>query len=514
MLWKRLILVLLCCLLGLMLCSCVSTGLPVTDSEPAVTLPPAEVSFVAPIGDAALEYTREVTLYLPSHDGISLTAVSGQAVCSPVRPDAESIVRALLSHAGTNEASSLGGSVRLSLYGTSPVEVSCNIATVNLSASALQLDREKFYVVCQAIANTLTVLEDIEYVNVLVVNKPVGLDIANTLPMGTLSHSNAQDLGAVYNQHMSRRVGSSENAAATPFTANVTLYFPLSKSEGMVSEVRSMSFENQLTADMIVSILQEMASGPKNASIDAPPLPLLADLLTSTPVQTSNDSIGGKLISLDFASNLDDMLDAYGISRRQSMASICYTLCTFFPNVSGIQVSINGTPVDTLLLSEDETIESAGNILLRSDFSDLLYDYCSLYFSTGDSKTLTSSKRPIPYSLCTNPRRLLHELSLGPQAGDSSPELLPVMEFSSIADTDLLGLALNGSTLLVNFAPSFSSVRQDMTTEEERLLAYAIVNTLCIDERIKGVCFFESGNQFEGNPGGVYWSGLFHPLPE
>ena len=37
-----------------MLCSCASSGLPVADDVPSVTLPPATVSFVAPIGDAAL----------------------------------------------------------------------------------------------------------------------------------------------------------------------------------------------------------------------------------------------------------------------------------------------------------------------------------------------------------------------------------------------------------------------------------------------------------------------------
>lgn len=514
MLGKRLLLVLLCCLLGLFLSSCSSTGLPVTDGKPTVTLPPAEIHFVAPIGDAALEYTREATLYLPSHDGIGLTTVSTEVSFSPVRPDAESLVRALLNHAGTKDASSLGGSIRLSLYGTSPVEVSRNVATVHLSASALQLDREILYVACQAIANTLTELDQIDYVNVLVVNKPVGLDIANTLPMGTLTHNSAQDLGAVYEQYMSRRVDSNENAATTPLTSNVTFYLPLINTDGMVCEVRSMSFENQLVADMVVSILQEMAAGPDDSSISSPVLPLLADLLTSTPALVSSDNIAGNLISLDFASNLDDMLDAYGISRKQCMASICYTLCTFFPNVSGIQVSINGVPVDPLLLAEDDEEERGEKILLRSDFSGMLYDYCKLYFGNGDSKTLAASKRPLPYALCTSPRSLLFELSKGPQEADSVSNLLPVMKADAITDTDLLGLSLNGNTLLVNFAPSFSSVRQDMTSDEERLLAYAIVNTLCSNERMKSVCFFEAGNQFEGTPGGIYWAGLFYPLPE
>ncbi len=492
------------------LCGCFSTGLPITDSTPTVTLPPAEVSFVAPIGDASLEYTQQATLYLPSRDGISLTKVTADVSYSPVRPNAETLVRALIAHAGTRDATALGGETRLSLYGTSPVEVSRNVVTVNLSASALQLDRESLFVACQAIANTLTELDGIEYVNVLVVDKPVGLDIGNTLPMGALKHNSAQDLGAVYNQLISRRTASSVDHSGEPFSANVTLYFPLNGTDGMVSEIRSMSFENQVFPDMVTAILRELAAGPATAGVQSPALPLLADLLTSTPTLSLSNETGGSVISLDFAHNLDDMLEAYGITRTQNMASLCYTLTTFFPNVSGIRVSINGSVVSEMLLSENETNESP--VLLRSAFSHLLFDYCTLYFPTEDQQTLTPTQRAIAYRQRSNPRTLLCELAKGPQLGDSQPNLLPVMKHGAITDTDLLGFSLSGDTLLVNFSPTFSEVGQGMEASEERHLVYALVNTLCANELIKSVCFFQSGTQFDGFSGDIYWAGLFYPL--
>lgn len=46
--------------------------------------------------------------------------------------------------------------------------------------NALQLSRDALYLACQAIANTLTTMPEIEWVNFLVVDRPVGLDIANT----------------------------------------------------------------------------------------------------------------------------------------------------------------------------------------------------------------------------------------------------------------------------------------------------------------------------------------------
>jgi len=91
---KRLIFMLIC--LAFFLSSCASVGLPVTDAAPSVTYPPAEVSYVAPIGDAALDYTDSVTLYLPSHNGIGLTSIETDVTFSLVRPAAETVMRTLL----------------------------------------------------------------------------------------------------------------------------------------------------------------------------------------------------------------------------------------------------------------------------------------------------------------------------------------------------------------------------------------------------------------------------------
>ena len=510
---KRLALLLMCFVLVLSLCSCASNGLPITDSAPSVTLPPAEVDFVAPIGDASLEYTEAATLYLPSYDGISLTTVETQVSYSPVRPKAESLVRSLLAHAGTKEATAIGGSVRLSLYGISPVEVSRNVVTINLGASALQLDREALYAACQAIGNTLTQLDGIEYVNVLVMDKPVGLDIGNTLPMGAYRHSSVQDLGAAYEQLLSRRVSASSDASNAPFSAMVTLYFPLSAGDGMVSEVRSMSFENQLLPDLVTAILRELGSGPVSSQINSPDLPLLADLLTSKPVIKTYEETGGNILTLDFAHNLYDMLEAYGISPKQCLSSLCYTFSTFLPNVCGVVVTVNGEPVDAMLQGDDETEEKEPVPVLRSACADMLYDYCTLFFADEEGKTLCETQRPVPYYQATNPRYLLRELSYGPQNSDSVEGLQPVMDGHLITDTMLLGFALSDETLLVNFAPTFSIVAEKLAPEDERLMAYALVNTLCMEERVRNVCFFLSGSQFEGFSGDIYWAGLFYPLP-
>lgn len=512
---KPILLLSLALLCGGLLCSCASSGIPVAEDLPDATLPPASVSYVAPIGDAALEYAQDVTLYLPRHDGMRLTAVTAQVSFSSARPYAESLVRALLNYTGDGEASAVGGSVRLSLYGVNPVEISRDVVTVNLAATALQLSRESLYLACQAITNTLTTDSDIHYVNFLIADKPVALDIANTLPLGAMTHTESEDIGAAYEQRLSRRVESGENASDKSLSSNVTLYFPLSDSEGMVSEARTISFSDQVLSNMVVSILRELALGPQDETILSPALPLLAELLTSDPEVIAAVDTGNSILSLEFAYNLDDMLEAYGLTRAQSMASLCYTLCTYFPNISGIVVKINNEPVDALTLDEetDVSIFFQDNTLLRADFATLLYDYATLYFPDAETGTLCASLRPLPYSQCTNPRILLTQLGLGPRSYDSGKSLAPVIAGQGLLDTDILGIALAEDTLLVNFAPSFLSLGADMTEREERLLAYSIVNTLCDSTDVKSVCIFVGGSQFDGFSGGIYWQGVFYPLP-
>lgn len=511
---KRLAAILLIGPLAAALCACSNGGVPVAENAPELTLPPAVTEYVAPIGDAALEFIGDATLFLPRHDGTRLVAVHTQVSFSAARPHAESLTRALLNYPGDGVASPLGGGVRLALNGVNPVEVSLGVATVNLAASALQLDRKDLYIACQAIANTLTELSDISYVNVLVMDKPVGLDIANTLPTGTFSRSAGQDVGAVYEQLLSRRVQAGESAAERPLSSNVTLYFPLSGTEGVMSEVRAISFGNQVFSDMVASILRELAAGPQQA-VGSPALPLLADLLTLPPSLSYSEENGGQIISLHFAYNLDEMLEGYGLTRAQSMASLCYTLCTFFPNAAGISVTIGDAAVTTLMLAGDleSSVSFSYGIQRRADFSPLLYDRATLYFADETGRKLKASERPVPFYQRSSPRALLVELSKGPKPYDSVAGLLPVMARDALADADILGLAIADSTLIINFAPSFAGVGAGMDGEQERLLAYAIVNTLCCDPRIKSLCAFLSGAPFEGFSGQIYWPGRFYPLP-
>lgn len=95
--------------------------------------------------------------------------------------------------------------------------------------------------------------------------------------------------------------------------------------DGVVSEVRSVSFSDQVFSNMVVAILRELAQGP-TGEIDSPALPLLGDLLTADPVLVNSESTGGSVIELEFAYNLDDMLEAYACTGAEHGVAVLYAV--------------------------------------------------------------------------------------------------------------------------------------------------------------------------------------------
>lgn len=484
-------------------------GVPVRE-ESSVALPTARVAYVAPIGDAALEYTAPATLYLPRHDGDRLSSLTETIPFSAARLEAESIVRALLLYPGDGVTSALGGDVKLALYGANPVEVSGDVATVNLAASALQLDRQQLYVCGQAIANTLTELAGIRYVNLLVMDKHIGLDLGSTLPTGALTRSVVADIAAAYEQALAQRVQADEDPSQKHLTATASLYFPLKALNGVLSEARNISFTSQEPSAIVLRLMEELSEGPLTTE-GSPPLPLLAQMLTEPPTVTETASGGGRLITLRFDTTLYDMLAAMEMPRASCFASIGYTLSTFMPNIAGITLYVGEERIDHVMLDATTGLLFADGVQKRADYAPLLMDRCVLYLPEQAGERLVMVERPVPFYQRTSPRALLLALFYGPSPMDAESGTAPVFPTGTLTDADILGISLSEQTLIVNLSGTFGKLGAGMTVARERLLAYAMVNTLLCGEEAKRVCFFVNGNKPTGFTGELYWPGIFYP---
>ncbi|MBQ8537784.1 MAG: GerMN domain-containing protein [Clostridia bacterium] len=501
---KRMMLLALCLL---MLTGC-QNGVPVA-SQTVVELPQAASVYEAPFGDAAMEYEAQATLFLPRRDGTRLIAQQQTLTFSTARHGAETVVRALIKHPGNDTVAPLGGGVELTLTGNNPVEVSRDVCTVNLGPSCRQLDAKDFYQVCQAITNTLTEFPDIQYVNILASGSQVSLDVYGTLPVGTLTRRTGDDLDAIWNQASLAMLNPGEDPAAQRLTLPMTLYFPTQSGIGILPEVRTITFEGQTPSQMTLGLLAALVQGAQYLE-DVPTLPRLTELLLEEPSVENLASGGGRVATLQFQSGLNEALLECNVTRSALMASLTYTLTTCVPELTAVKVRIGDewiqsvTPIS--LYTEQMPIHFGEGLQRRGDFSAMLLGYAKLYFAEGSR--LRQSDRPVPCYEIQNPRYLLGQLMLGSQTYDQVSRLEAVLP-QGLSDADIMGFAVQGDTLLCHLSEGFWQACEGMTEEEERLMAYAMVNTLCASNQVKRVRFYFGGEQREGWSGGVYWRGEF-----
>ena len=490
----------------LLLTAC--SGVPIRE-QTAVSLPTASVPYIAPIGDAALEYTAQATMYLPRFGSKRLQSISEPVAFSASRMEAESVIRALLAYAGNGMVGSLGGEVKLSLFGANPVEVSGDVATVNLAASALQLERETLYLCAQAFANTLTEYDGIRYVNLLVMDKQIGLDLGSTLPAGALTRSLAGDVGAQYEQALAQRVQAGEDPAAKRLNATVALYFPLATTNGVMSEARNLTFTSQQPQEMAIKLLQELGKGPATVQ-DSPALPLLAELLAAPPEIDEPEGGGGRVITLHFDSTLYDMLAAMAVPRASCFASITYTLCTFLPNMTGVTLYVGEDRIDHVMLGATDGILFENGIQRRANYAPYLMDDAALYFADATGERLALTRRPVPFHLRCNPREVLLMLLRGVSAEDMPAGAQALLPVATLTDADILGISLIDGALVVNLSDTFRTAGEGISAQQERLLAYGLVDSLLCGDWATRVYFFVGGKPFEGFSGTTDWTGPFY----
>lgn len=456
----------------------------------SATLPPAAVSFTAPIGQMDASRSAVVQLFLPSLDNTRLVAVNRRAALDPYRWHADTLVDMLFAYEG-DEANSLPRAEYLERLG--PVEISCGIATVNLSAQALNLSHEQLYIVFQAITNTLCRCDEINSVNLLIAGMQPGLDVASQTPTGALHLNTTDDLSALWSRALSQR-----NAAdgTQRLVQDVSLFFPAAGGKGVLCENRTLAFSAVTLPHMARTLLDALSEGPKALS-HLPACPPLHAYLTSEPAV--NELSGEKVLTLRFTEALNGALLDAGIPRSCMAASLVLTMTTYLPGIAGVEIYIGDEKLQSL--TPEGTYQGAGNtiyftngVMRRSQFSIFLLSEAALYFARDN--TLAPVYRAVPWYEAPNAHYLLTQLILGPAFYDAgSASLSPVMP-QGAAQGDILGTAYaDDGTALINLTARFRDIASGMTVQQERLCIYAMVNTLTELENIREVCIFVDGSQ-------------------
>jgi len=472
-------------------------------SLPAITLPPVTTGVAAPVGDAALSTEATFALYLPSRDGQRLVCTYESVSCNRGRHPAEAVVKALLNHGGSDLTASLGGSISLYLTGYNPIELSGGVCTVNLGSSALQLDEEKFYAASLAIAATLCELPGIHSVNILVGGQSIGLDVSGTLPMGVVTPRTDAELPVLWEQMSARRTPVGAKPSDTPLSSAATLYFPLADASGVAPETRSLDFAGQSPVQLVQTLLSALSSGARQIA-GAASLPDLSTLLTRLP-ELHALSDGGQMLTLHFISSLDGTLREHGIDTACFAAALTLTLTTYIPALTSVQLLAGNAAITSVYNPALGSQLFPGGVMKREHFTDYVRQPVTLCMVKDGS--LIAVQRSMADETAFHPRALLLSLLAGPSQSDLAAGCTPPLP-SGLSDADILGLSIDGDTLLVNLSARFADAIRSSGLDQQ-LMARSLTATLCACTSTHRLRVFFGGQAIEDLGGNVCWSGEF-----
>lgn len=490
--------------LSLMLALCLFTLSGCIPSNPTVaadtpTLAPASSAYQAPQSDDGLSYTATAVLYLPSRDRQSLLAQYATVELSHNVSSAETIVRTLLAYPSNDRVTSLGGAVTLGLYGSNPVEVAGNVCTVNLSSSVLQLEYNDRYTVFLALASTLGELDNIRFVNVLVADQAMGLDISGNLAAGSLTAHPGEELPVLWEQMDARRTPLGSDPAMQPLTATATLYFPLSDGSGILPETRNLTFTGQTAQALTAGLLNALSDGAQYLEGTAA-MPDMGTMLVSAP-ELSELAGGGRMITLRLAGDYTDRLALLGIDRTDFIGSLVYTIQTFVPSVGAVRIYTGSN-----LMTSLDGLTFADGIQHRRQYAGLLMDQVTIYLASDNR--LVPVSRTLPAGMADDPRSLMALLMVGATDAERAAGISGVLP-ASMDVSDILGVSITGDTMLLNLSPRFERLISQNGPSGEQLLCYSMVSTLCLAKHLRRMQFFFGSEMRENLGGQLYWGGEF-----
>ena len=220
---------------------------------------------------------------------------------------------------------------------------------------------------------------------------------------------------------------------------------------------------------------------------------------------------GGKLITVSFREDIGELTEAWGTDLTCLEAAVTLTLTTFVPETAAVSIRVGDKPVTEVNSGNFRIGTIIGGLMRRSMFAPFLTGSTSVYFEKDGR--LVKVEQSVDRESADSPRAQLAALMRGPDSADLEKGYTsPLPE--GLREDDLIGIAPEGDTMVVNLSGRFREAIEAFGPEKETLLCYALVNTLCENSGMKRVCFFFEGSQVEEIAGGIYWAGEFMFNPD
>ena len=441
---------------------------------------------------------HDLTLYYLASDGVALSPVPRVFYAENRLSLARAAVFALFSSpGGSGQLAVVPGETQLL-----SVECAGNTCTVNLSVDArnVQSDQE-IYLMYAAISATLLGIDGVDAVNVLMGGQS---EAVYRLPAGVFCDSSEAVVSVLAQlQAESDRFLGSDSAARGAITRKALLYYPTVSGDLLLPELREISFENDNYANALLEALRELPSG---ADASASPLAPGLETLAAAPNSYVSEQ-GQRLLDLQFTAVADVYLESAGLTRGQFCASLTLTMCSFVPELDGVRVFIDGQLIEEASLSGTPYALKDG-VQTRQLYADCIGSGLDLYFA-GAEGGLARVRRVVPQACTYSPLQMLEQLFFGPVAGEDYASALP----AGVSALDVLGVTVDEGIARVNLSGNFYRSCQSLDALGERNAAYAIVNTLCQLDGVRGVQLWIEGSEADVLTTDIYLRGtlLYNP---
>ena len=446
------------------------------------------------LGEKLSSTPAEVTLYFAAQDGTGYSAVTRMIARDVGQSLPQAAVETLLDSGAERSIQSMADTQMLAC------ETTCGTATVNLSIDARNTQNPQELLALQtSIGNTLLGIDGINGVNVLIGNVS---ESHCQLPLGIQTEP-VTSVAAAYAQLQAERDRLSQDSQSDPIVRAALLYFPSDSGDWLIPELRTITVGQE---GFVAALFDALRTGPIEQACAIPSIPEGVELLGETPVIQTLSS-GERVLDLNFTSTLVTYMALSGLEVWKLTGSIAMTMCSFLPDLDAVRVLVDGEPITRCERGQTPMAFPEGRIH-RRDFTDCVGSTVKLYLVNNEGM-LQPTQRAVSMHSALSPRSLLVELIHS--AGDGNALRFPIPE--GIQPVDILGVQTSGGVARVNLSGSFYRCCQAMKPREERSLIYAMVNTLCQLDGIRGVRFYVEGCAAETMAGGIYLKSVLLPNP-
>jgi len=336
---------------------------------------------------------------------------------------------------------------------------------------------------------------------VLIADQAMGMDISSVLPLGCITAHPGEPLPALWEQLLSRRTPLGESPASMATTASAALYFPLADGSGVMPEVRSLTFPGQSPAQLAQGLVNALFSGSSN--------PLFAPLASLSMDMTAAPEViavtgGARRITLHFPADLESRLRQASIEPACLYAALTCTLTTFIPSLQSVQIQAGQNRITSVIHPTFGSMLFPGGVMTRADYAPFILESRSLLFpQNGLLMPLTVF---FPQGEAYSPRRIL--LKLFGDAPQNTDRLTP----EGLTDADILGLSVQGDTLLVHFSGRTADIIKGSGMNQQ-MMCRSITSALGTCLNVRRVRYYFGGEALSDLGQDVVWDGDFFVLP-